>query len=334
LRISILAYDGCMGAEVFGFADIMLVANRIWSLRRPAEPAPFSCSIISAGRAHVTLAGGATLQPSLAQDPDLLVVPAFDFSRAGDIDRIVSRLDPELALIRRLAGRRRVASICGGAFLLAEAGVLAGRRATTAWAMAETFMRRYPNTRLEPEAMLVSDEQITTSGAFTAYADLALWIVAEQAGPSIARAVARFSLIGKTRASQAPYADLRAARGRPRGFARDVERWLSEHVAERYSLEAAAAAFGFSTRTFLRRVKQDTDKSPLEMLQAIRLEQAKRLLETTSLSVAEIAARVGYGDAPSFHRLFVRQVSITPAAYRRDFAPGRAWRLGAGSTAD
>ena len=70
------------------------------------------------------------------------------------------------------------------------------------------------------------------------------------------------------------------------------------------------------------------------MLQAIRLEQAKRLLETTSLSVAEIAARVGYGDAPSFHRLFVRQVSITPAAYRRDFAPGRAWRLGAGSTAD
>ena len=85
--ISVLAYDGCMGAEVFGFADIMLIANRIWSLRRPSEPLPFSCNIISAGRSSVTIAGGAVLHPSSQRPSDLLVIPAFDFAHTGEITR-------------------------------------------------------------------------------------------------------------------------------------------------------------------------------------------------------------------------------------------------------
>ena len=320
LNISILAYDGCMGAEVFGFADIILVANRIWAFRRPAEPPPFACTIVSAGRLGVTVAGGAVLQPPPApRDTDLLIVPAFDFARASEVDRVVAGLGPEIALIRAAAGRHRVASICGGAFLLAEAGLLAGRRATTAWAMAETFMRRYPAVRLDPTAMLVRDGAVTTAGAFTAYADLALAIVAEQAGAAIARAVARFSLINTARSSQAPFFDKEMMRRPAAPFAREVEHWLAAHIANRYSLDAAAAAFGVSSRTFLRRVKAATGRTPLALLQEIRLDQAKRLLETTDLAIAEIAARVGYQDVPSFHRLFQRTVALAPAAYRRAF---------------
>ena len=304
LNISILAYDGCMGAEVFGFADIILVANRIWAFRRPAEPPPFACTIVSAGRLGVTVAGGAVLQPPPApRDTDLLIVPAFDFARASEVDRVVAGLGPEIALIRAAAERHRVASICGGAFLLAEAGLLAGRRATTAWAMAETFMRRYPAVRLDPTAMLVRDGAVTTAGAFTAYADLALAIVAEQAGAAI----------------QAPFFDKEMMRRPAASFAREVEHWLAAHIADRYSLDAAAAAFGLSSRTFLRRVKEATGRTPLALLQEIRLDQAKRLLETTDLAIVEIAARVGYQDVPSFHRLFQRTVALAPAAYRRAF---------------
>lgn len=108
LNISILAYDGCMGAEVFGFADIILVANRIWAFRRPAEPPPFACTIVSAGRLGVTVAGGAVLQPPPApRDTDLLIVPAFDFARASEVDRVVAGLGPEIALIREI-GRAHV----------------------------------------------------------------------------------------------------------------------------------------------------------------------------------------------------------------------------------
>lgn len=315
MHISVLAYDNCMGAEVFGFADLILVANRICAFRHPSEPAPFTCDIVSAGRSNVTLAGGAVLQTARLQNPDLLIVPAFDLARSTDVGDIVRRLDPEIDAIRQIAAKRKVASICGGAFLLAEAGILAGRRATTAWAMAEVFMRRYPTVRLNPKSLLVQDGEITTSGAFTAFADLALSIVTEQVGAGIARAVARFSLISTSRTSQAPYIEP----PRRKGFGRDIEHWLAARLTERYSLGEAAAAFGLSTRTLLRRVKAATGKAPLELLQDIRLEQAKRLLETTDLGIAEIVARVGYQDIPSFYRLFQREVSISPAAYRRDF---------------
>jgi transcriptional regulator GlxA family with amidase domain len=318
MRIAVLAYDGCMGAEVFGLADTLLIANRISTLRRPTEPPPFACSIVAAGRTQVTLAGGAVLQPAARAAADLLVVPAFDFSSAREIDAIVARLAPEIAMIRAAAGGHAVASICGGAFLLAEAGLLDGRRATTAWAMAEIFMRRYPATRLDPRAMLVNDGDITTSGAFTAYADLALAIIRDQAGAEIARAVARFSLVGAARTSQAPFIDRNLTR-RPDPFGREVERWLAAHLAERYRLDRAAAAFGMSARTFLRRVRETTGQSPLELLQQVRLDQARRWLESTDLAIAEIAVRVGYRDVPSFHRLFRRKVAMTPAAYRRAF---------------
>lgn len=323
MNISILSYDGCMGAEVFGFADIMLTTNQIWSFRRPSEPPPFACTIVSAGRPTVTLAGGAVLQPASPRPADLLVVPAFDFSRASQIAEALGRLGPEIEMIRSAAKRHVVASICGGAFLLAEAGLLEGRRATTAWAMAEAFQRRYPTVRLDPKAMLVRDDDVITSGAFTAYADLALAVVTERAGAELARAVARFSLISTRRGSQAPFFDKALTQRPAPGFARDVERWLAAHIADRYSLEAAASSFGLSSRTFLRRVKAATGRSPLAILQDIRLDQAKRLLETTDLGMGEIAARVGYQDVPSFHRLFQRTVQMTPASYRRAFRPVR-----------
>ena len=132
MRVAILAYDGCMGAEVLGLFDVLLVANRISSMRKPEAPPPFAVTIIGARAGQIRLAGGARLSVEAPSAFDLLVVPAFDFDDADQITARLATLDKEKALIRRAAEQRRIASICGGSLLLADAGILDGRQATTA----------------------------------------------------------------------------------------------------------------------------------------------------------------------------------------------------------
>ncbi|MFC5742896.1 GlxA family transcriptional regulator [Dyella tabacisoli] len=319
MRVAILVYDGCMGAEVFGLSDVLLVANRLTRLRAPDAPAPFSVSIIGARAGQVRLAGGAQVAVDSPQPFDLLVVPAFDFNTIEEIDSILSVLDEEKSLIRRAVAQRRVASICGGSLLLADAGVLDGRRATTAWAFAGEMARRYPKVEVIPDAMLVRDGEIVTSGAFTAYGDFALQLIRDCVGTSLARAVGRLSLIDNNRHSQAPYLDARLSHRRYESFARAVSAWFEKRIGERYRLDALASAFNLSSRTLLRKFRAETGHSPLYILQDLRVERAKLLLETTTLSVAQVAAEVGYLDAVTFSRLFTRRTHLTPAAFRKRF---------------
>lgn len=319
MRVAILAYDGCMGAEVLGLSDVLLVANRISTLRSPDRPAPFSVTIIGARAGQVRLAGGAQLSVAAPQSFDLLVVPAFDFNSADDITSALVALDEEKVLIRRAAEQRKVASICGGSLLLADAGILDGRQATTAWALAGEMARRYPKVEVIPDAVLVRADDIVTSGAFTAYGDLALQLIRDCVGTSLARAVGRFSLIDHSPRSQAAYLDRRFSHRRRESFARAVSNWLEQRMAERYRLDALAEAFNLSSRTLLRRFRAETGRSPLDMLHDLRVEKAKLLLETTTLSVAQVAAEVGYLDVATFSRLFTRRTQLTPATFRKRF---------------
>lgn len=319
MRVAILAYDGCMGAEVLGLSDVLLVANRISSLRTPDAPAPFAVSIIGAQAGLVRLAGGARLSVSAPAAFDLLVVPAFDFNNGEDISVALAGLEEEKTLIRRAAEQRKVASICGGSLLLAETGILDGRQATTAWALAGEMARRYPQVDVVPDAVLVRDGEIVTCGAFTAYGDLALQLIRDCVGTSLARAVGRFSLIDHSPRSQAPYLDHRFSHRRRESFARAVSTWFEKHLAERYRLDVLADAFNLSSRTLLRRFRAETGRSPLDLLHDLRVERAKLLLETTTLSVAQVASEVGYLDVATFSRLFTRRTHLTPAAFRKRF---------------
>ncbi|HEY0333504.1 MAG TPA: helix-turn-helix domain-containing protein [Stenotrophomonas sp.] len=321
MRIAILAYDGCMGAEVLGLSDVLLVANRIQAYRSPDEEPPFSVSIVGACEGSVRLAGGARLSVEAPLSYDLLVVPAFDFGIDTPMEQTLAGLQAEKALISEAARHRALASICTGSLLLAEAGVLDGRRATTAWAFADQMALRYPKVEVVRDALLVRDGCIVTSGAFTAFGDLALQLIRDRAGASLARAVGRFSLIDGGRDSQAPYLDRRLAAKRHDSFSRSVAEWFEPRLAERYNLGDLAKAFHLSSRTLLRRFNAETGRTPLEMLQDQRVERARRLLEGTSLSVAQIAGQVGYLDVATFSRLFARRTQLTPAAFRRKFRP-------------
>jgi transcriptional regulator GlxA family with amidase domain len=323
-RIAILAYNGCMGMEVFGLSDTLLLANRVAAALDAAAPPLFDVSVTSLGGKEVTAAGGiriGTRRP--VARPDLLVVPGMELAGRHACTAPLDALAPEVACLAKAFARGTpVAAVCVGAFLLGEAGLLDGRRATTSWLFAPDLARRFPAAMVDPAAMLVEDGGVTTTGSFSAAFDLAMQLVRQNASARVHRAVARMGLLDGARSSQAPFIDTRML-ARPEGtFAAGVRAWLDQRLAAPYDLKRIAAAFHVSDRTLLRRMKDETGQTPLAYLQQARVGKAKLLLESTSLSVAQVTERVGYADAATFGALFKRQVGQSPAEYRRRFRAG------------
>ena len=320
-RIAVLAYQGCFGAEVFGLADVLRIANHVAAGLRHAGGAPFHVSLIGASRGAIEIAGGTAIVVERLRGPiDLLVVPGFDFGSPAEIEARLRGLRPEVALIRRAFARgASVASVCVGAFLLGEAGLLSGRRVTTGWAFAPLLARLHPTAHVEPNALLIEDGNVTTCAAFSAVADLAMTLVRQHAEPRVAVLTAKLTLIAATRDSQAPYVDsaLLPTVGAP--FSDGVEAWLLHRLRQPYDLPRLAKAFHVSTRTLLRRFRAGASQSPLEFLQTARIARAKALLESTTLAIGDVMAHVGYGDLSTFRRLFVARVGTSPARYRDTF---------------
>lgn len=326
LRIAILAYHGCMGTEIFGVTDVLLIAGHIAASfqrarRKPASTAshPFEVQVVGLVGRSVTVAGGLTVgvqRPSGRYD--LLIVPGLEIQRLDEWDHKLAPLRRELAFIRKtFAGGTPVAAVCVGTFLLGEAGLLAGRKATTAWLCAAQLASRYPAATLTADAVLVEDGAVTTTGAFSSAFDLAIHLVKKTLGAEVATATARVTLLSNTRASQTPFVDTTLLANRLPAFSEAVAQWLGERLTETYDLERLAQAFHVSARTLLRRVKTQTGQTPLSLLQQARVDKAKQLLSGCNWSLARITEAVGYADVPTFSRLFAGRVGETPARYRR-----------------
>lgn len=318
LRVGVLAYPGCFASEVYGVPDLLTMAG---SLAGPDGPA-YEVSVVSPRR-RVRAAGGILLTVSAMRDVDVLVVPGFELVSGVDLEARLAPLTPEIATIRSHAATgRAVVSICVGAFLLAEAGLLNGRRATTAWLFADDLAQHCPQACVEPERLVVTDAGVTTTAAFSAMYDFALNLVREHSGAAVARATARLALVDDARSSQTPYVDAALLPQPGNAFSRRVMRRLDQNLADRYDLASLAAAFNVSARTLLRRFSAETAQSPLEYLQSARVRRARRLLETSERTVASISATVGYQDSSSFAALFLRHTGRRPADYRAAFGRG------------
>ncbi|OQR61256.1 AraC family transcriptional regulator, partial [Streptomyces maremycinicus] len=264
--------------------------------------------------------GGVSLEVCALREVDVLVVPGFELRPDTDLDATLARLAPEIAAIRaQAAAGIAVVSLCVGAFLLAEAGLLDRRRATTSWLHAAELARRCPDADVRPEHLVVTDAGVTTTAAFSSMYDFALDLIRRHHGARVARTTARLALVDDARTSQTPYVDPRLLPQPGREFSQRVMRWLDQHLAERYDLAALAATFQVSTRTLLRRFAAETGRSPLTHLQASRVRRARHLLETTDRTVAAVATAVGYQDPGTFAALFARHTGHRPNAYRAVF---------------
>jgi transcriptional regulator GlxA family with amidase domain len=308
MRIHVLALDGVFDLGLSAVLDALQTANELIEMSGMAVPR-FDVRIVGVRRRVTTSQGLAVpVQTPGARAPDCVVVPAIGFKMPGPLETALARPDiaDAAALLRRWADRDSiVAAACIGTFVLAESGLLDGRRATTTWWLAPLFRKRYPSVLLDESNMIVKSGRFVTAGAALSHLDLALWLV-RSASPQLAALTAKY-LIVDSRPSQSAYA-LTDHLVHDDEIVQRFERWARARLTRGFSLEDAAKATGASKRTLARHMQAVLGKSPLGYFQTLRIERAVHLLKTGNASVDEIAARVGYADGTTLRTLLRRRL--------------------------
>ena len=310
MKVAILAYSGCVASGIYGFSDVLAMANFLQGKKL------FSTSILGLHGAQVNVFSGPDVVPErslvLGEEWDIIYVPPA-------IGLVVS--PPELVeWIREAhAAGALAAAACAGVFFLAEAGILDSRPATTHWGLAGEFTAMYPDTPLLTRQILVDGGDYVCAGGLTSYSDLALHLITRFATPELTAQCARALILDGGRIHQAPYIDLGATSHHSDEDVTRAEQWILENYNKPVTISAMARSINMCERTFQRRFKQATGRTPSVYVQRLRIERAKRLLEVTTLPVSGIIDKIGYQDAPAFFRLFKSLTGLTPGEYRNRF---------------
>ncbi|MEU0793049.1 helix-turn-helix domain-containing protein [Amycolatopsis sp. NPDC005961] len=317
MKVAVLAYDGVFDSGLAAVHDVLDTANAMRDMLDRPPPA-WDVTTIGAKRRVRTGAGHVVATEPLRHvaDAELLVVPALAERRPDELIAYVSGPGSEpgrRTVARACAAGTPIASACTGTFLLAEAGVLDGHRATTSWWLAPVFRARYPDVELDQTRMVVGSAGVTTAGAAFGHVDLALSIVRHRS-PALAELVARYLVVDE-RPSQSAYTIASALAGHDPTVAA-FESWVRARLAEPISLPAAAHDLGVSERTLQRAVRRTLGTSPVRFVQDLRVEQAAHLLRTTGLSLESIARKVGY-EHPGTLRELLRDRTGKPVASLR-----------------
>ncbi|MET0387949.1 MAG: helix-turn-helix domain-containing protein [Polyangiales bacterium] len=310
-KVALLALDGMV---IFDFATPWDVLR---SVREFALADGYELRVCGAAR-DLDL-GGFSLRAhhglaALAQ-AHTIIVPGVT-----DLDAPCS---PNVLRALRAAAARgaRIASICSGAFVLAQAGLLDGKRATTHWRAASELARRYPAIEVDPSVLYVDNGQILTSAGFAAGLDVCLYLIRRDFGAAVATEVARIAVMPLERAGgQSQF--ISHAPPTPDGASLEpLLGWMQKNLHSPLSLRALAQRAGLSERTLSRRFREQTGTTPLHWLRHARVRRAQQLLETTSLSIESVAAAVGFGSASTLRQRFQHLVVTSPREYRRAFRP-------------
>ncbi len=317
--IAILLYEGVQSLDVTGPLEVFNGAGA--ALRaRGAAGGGYRVRTIARAGTPVRSESGLRLIPDgpLPRTPeaiDTLIVP-------GGGGRVEAAQDPALLrfLTRAHAGCRRVASVCTGSFLLAGAGLLDGRRATTHWAFAAELARAHPRVTVEPDPIFVRDGSIWTSAGVTAGMDLALALVEEDHDRELALLIARHLVLFLRRpGNQSQFSAVMRAQQPRREPLREVQREVLEDIAGRHTVEAMAERAHMSPRNFARAFRAQTGVTPARYVESVRLEAARRRLEETGEPVQGIARACGFASAEAMRRSFQRTLRVGPSEYRRRF---------------
>jgi transcriptional regulator GlxA family with amidase domain len=320
VAIAIIGYPGCSAWITAGLLELFSIANNARATlgERSASTARFACHIVVRGSHGVTFPAS-----ELRRNYAASIVPPLWCESLADLEVQARRLRVENDFIVRMAKRSQiVASSCSGAVLLAQAGLLRGRRATTCWWLVNWFRKAFPEVEMVPDRLVMRDRDIWTGAAGAAYMHLALDLVRELAGEPLAAATARLMLVERRRGSQSPFLMPQAP---PADIGSDIERatkYLRQHSGKPLAMASICRALAISERTLTRRFKQSLGMTPLSYLQSQRIARARQLLESSQLPLERIVEQCGYEDVSSFRKLFARQVGMTPRDYRLRFANG------------
>ncbi len=320
-RIVFTAYEGISLLDLSGPLEAFRVASA-FNGPRGHRGSYYECSVVSVRGGPVKTANGvALLTDSLRTlsrtQIDTLIVPgAFlvdDVTRDRDLVRWVGKRAPSC---------RRVCSVCVGSFLLAAAGVLDGRRATTHWMHAPLLAARHPQVAVEPDAIFVRDGRVWSSAGVTTGIDLALALIEQDAGRQVAMNVARLLVVYLKRAGgQSQYSALLAAQTQSESETFDpLDRWMAEHLKENLRVDALAERVHMSPRNFARAYAEKRGRTPGKAVEAIRVEAARRRLEETEDRIESVAEDSGFSTEEQMRCAFIRILGIPPRDYRKRFA--------------
>ncbi len=311
-------------ASIYGLYEVFLSVGHEWEGLTGEKP--------TGGRIRPRIVAKDGVPP-----PSRYGVPIAPHEGLGEADVVIvadlafpPRFDPrgqwpvETAWLReRYAAGATVCSVCTGTVPLAEAGLIDGETVTTHWAIVDLLKRHYPEVQLAPERILTASGEagrIVTSGGSSAWADLALHLVARFSSGTEAVRAAKIFLLGDHSEGQLPFAGARKPQRHDDAIVADAQTWIVDNYHRDNPVALMTARTGLPPRTFTRRFKAATGYTPIDYVQTLRIEEAKQLLETGTAPVDAIAFEVGYEDPNSFRRLFKRMTGVTPARYRQRFS--------------
>lgn len=313
--VLVLLFDDVQSLDVTGPLEVFAGAEK-------HTPGTYRIRTASLDGAPVRTSSGLTVVPDLAlkdaPDPHTLLVPGGQGTRHPD---------PRLTDWLRENGPRaeRLVSVCTGAILLAEAGLLDGHRVTTHWAYSDKLARDHPAIDVEPDPIYIRDGQVATSAGVTSGIDLTLALVEEDLDRDVALTIARYLVVFLRRpGNQAQFSAQLTAQTARREPLREVQQWITEHPDDDLTVESLATRARLSPRHFARAFQTETGMTPGRYVDRVRLEHARRLLEDTADGVEEISRASGYGTSETMRRAFVKALGTPPAEYRRRFHPATA----------
>jgi transcriptional regulator GlxA family with amidase domain len=318
-QVVIVLYPGVQSLDVTGPLEVFAGARRLVEAGGH-DRRGYEIRTLSREGVPLETSSGLTVTPDARlrdapADIDTLIVPGGPGSREAAADE---------ALVRWVSGAasaaRRTAAVCTGAFLLARAGLLDGRRATTHWSAAEALARLHPDVHVDSDPIFLRDGHIWTSAGVTAGMDLALALVEDDLDRDAALTIARHLVLFLRRpGNQSQFSATLAAQEPAREPLREAQRLVLEDVAGEHSVEAMAARAHMSPRHFARAFRAETGVTPARYVERVRLEAARRRLEDTADPIATVAACCGFGTTETMRRVFLRALEVGPAEYRRRF---------------
>jgi transcriptional regulator GlxA family with amidase domain len=326
VHVCVTAFPECDPSIIYGIYDTLWAAGHFWNSLKglPARERLFEPRIVAAEPGPVELITGVRIIPQdtiadVAQT-DVVFVPSIIVGSTDSIRNLDRRMLEWIGRMHR--GGAQLYAACGGALVLAEAGLLDGREATTHWGYVPLFRRLYPNVTLHEDRVLVQSgpgHSILCSGGSSSWQDLALLLIAKHGGSEEAIRMSKVFLYQWHREGQLPYASMIQNVDHGDAAILDCQTWLAQNYERADVVAQLVRRSGLPKRTFDRRFKAATGYSPLAYVQTLRIEEAKQLLETGSVSVEAIGREVGYEDSASFRRLFRRLAGMPPGDYRRKF---------------
>ncbi|WP_435980372.1 GlxA family transcriptional regulator [Psychrobacter sp. DM4] len=321
-EVVILGFDGVLSSVLAGALDLFSFTGVSWQRFLDLEVEPkFRVQIASLGKNDIKCSNRLIMQAhcDIAQviECDLLLIPTIGDS----IDKVLTQNSALLAHLKRLASTEAdIASNCSGAFFLAAAGLLDGKTATTHWGYANKFKNEYPQVNLQEDQFVTQSGNIFCAAGGSAFYDLALLLIERYCGREVSTQVAKTQIIDSKRGSQNSYTNVTIHKSHTDTLVKQVQEFIEGNFNEPLQVSDLATMVNVTPRTLNRRFQACVAMRPIEYIQAVRIEQAKRLLESGQVTIKSLAYQVGYSDISSFTRLFKRATELTPKEYQNKFS--------------